>query len=91
MMCRTFKQLPFVFMDSLGLDVKQGVGVDFDPAWCRGYGAKPLLIGRLTCEEILLKSPSPAYGSSSPQTSEVGDPGVADGLGDQFGQAGIGI
>ena len=83
------EQLPLVFVNPLDLHVEEGVGVDPDAGAVVDQAPQPLLVGLLDAPELFLKGRVPGPGLQLPQLIEVGDPAVADGVGDQPGQAGI--
>ena len=84
------EQLPLVLMNSLDLAVEDRVGVDRLP----GRRLEPVGeagLGRaLGAAEASRKAASSASGTSLLELSQVGDPAVADRLGDQAGEVGVG-
>ena len=86
------QQLPLVLVDPLGLDVEQPVRVDARRTVAASSSrASRALHARLTAQELVLRNAaSSAQGSSCRSFVEVGDPAVADALGDQRRQRGVG-
>ena len=85
------EQLPLVLVDALDLAVEERVGVDrparSPTAASRRTGPWPRAWPRGTLAEGRRRRPA---GASFASCVEVGDPAVADRLGDQRGEAGVG-
>ncbi|KAF5040732.1 hypothetical protein DSECCO2_530350 [anaerobic digester metagenome] len=85
------EELALVFVDALGLDVEDGVRGEDD---ARGPGdetGQVFLVGAFDGHEFLAERGVFGQGDEFLEPVEVLDPGVADGLGDERGQARVGL
>ena len=85
------QQLPLVFMDPLDLDIKKTVRVNRDPAGRCDQPGQSFLVLLFDPEPSLVKIPVIGKRCQVAQMVEIRDPFAANGLGNQGGQAGIGL
>ena len=84
------QQLPLVFVDALDLRVEDRLGIDDLPVGPSASPAKRVFASRLALRTAARNALSSASGLSFSSWLEVGDPAVADGLGDDAGERRIG-
>ena len=84
------QQLTLVFVQTLGLRVEQGIGVEGGVLMTGQPGAEILLVLMLDVRELLKEGGIVRKRHQIDQALGILDPLIADGLADQLGQARVG-
>ena len=85
------EELALVLVEALDLDVEDGVGGNLEAKGVEDGVGEDFLVGALDFGEALEEGFVVDLGFELGELAEVGDPAVADGLGDEGGEAGVGL